>query len=134
MTSHIHLIIGSNKESITKTLFEDLKRYTSETLHKAIVQNKTESRREWMIKMMQEQGIKNSNNSTFQLWQQNNHPIELTTDKILYQKLNYLHLNPVVSGFVEKPEDWLYSSARDYCGKKGLLKIILIEPEVISIK
>jgi hypothetical protein len=48
--------------------------------------------------------------------QQDNHPIELFDHKILHQKLDYVHYNPVVAGIVEKPEDYLYSSARDYCG------------------
>jgi len=40
------------------------------------------------------------------------------------QKMNYMHNNPVESGLVEKAEDYLYSSARDYAGKgKGLLEI-----------
>jgi len=41
-----------------------------------------------------------------------------------WQKMNYMHNNPVASGLVEKAEDYLYSSARDYVGKgKGLLEI-----------
>ena len=35
--------------------------------------------------------------------------------------LDYMHHNPVVAGFVTKPEDWKYSSARDFCGGKGLI-------------
>ena len=43
------------------------------------------------------------------------------------EKLDYIHNNPVEVGFVCKAEDYIYSSARDYAGKKGLLKISLIE-------
>ena len=43
------------------------------------------------------------------------------------QKLDYIHNNPVESGFVSKGEDYLNSSARDYAGEKGLLPIKLIE-------
>jgi len=43
------------------------------------------------------------------------------------QKLNYIHENPVVAGIVEQAEHYLYSSARDYCGYPGLLKIKLLE-------
>jgi hypothetical protein len=43
------------------------------------------------------------------------------------QKLNYIHNNPIEAGFVEKAEDYLYSSARDYAGMKGLLSIKFIE-------
>jgi len=28
--------------------------------------------------------------------------------------IGYIHLNPVESGLVEKPEDWIYSSFHDY--------------------
>ena len=39
------------------------------------------------------------------------------------QKLDYIHENPVKEGIVQKPEDYLYSSARDYAGMKGLVEI-----------
>jgi len=42
------------------------------------------------------------------------------------QKLDYLHNNPVVDGIVDNPEDYVYSSARDYCGIKGLIDIELL--------
>jgi putative transposase len=73
-------------------------------------------------------GKKNSNNSNFQLWQQDNHPIELSTPFIAHQKLDYLHYNPVEAGFVRNPEDYLYSSAIDYyTSKKGLIQIEKID-------
>ncbi|MEO6833386.1 MAG: hypothetical protein ABI169_14360 [Chitinophagaceae bacterium] len=57
-----------------------------------------------------------------------NNPIELYSRDVILQKLDYLHQNPVRAGFVEKPEDWLWSSAGDYAGRKGLLEgVILIE-------
>lgn len=70
---------------------------------------------------------KNSNNQAFQFWQQDNHPIELWDNYMMDQKLEYLHQNPVVSEIVFKPEDYIYSSAIDYAGKKGLLDINLIQ-------
>ena len=82
-----------------------------------------------MLWLMERAGKKNSNNLNFQLWQQDNHPIELATPAITHQKLDYLHYNPVVAGIVEKPEDYLYSSAIDYyTNRKGMIDIILIEP------
>ncbi|GGA85411.1 hypothetical protein GCM10008015_27700 [Flavobacterium palustre] len=36
------------------------------------------------------------------------------TLKVFEQKLNYIHQNPVVTGFVTDPIDWKYSSARNY--------------------
>ena len=48
--------------------------------------------------------------------------------RALGQKLNYIHYNPVKEGIMEKPEDYLYSSVRDYYGMKGLIGITLLDP------
>ncbi len=76
--------------------------------------------------MMIKAGMANSNNINFQFWKQDNHPVEMRTLEMAHQKLDYIHYNPVEAGFVERPEEYLYSSARDYCGVKGLLDIKLI--------
>ena len=73
--------------------------------------------------MMKQRGIENSNNKDWQLWQQHNHPIELDTNFKIDQKMRYLHENPVKAGFVDAPEHWVYSSARDYAGNQGLIEI-----------
>ncbi len=39
------------------------------------------------------------------------------------QKVNYIHENPVKRGYVELPEHWRYSSARNYAGQGGLLDV-----------
>ena len=125
MTSHIHMIIGSAGRPLEKTIGE-MKSFTSTQLRKAIADNPVESRKEWMLWMMESAGGKNTNNNDWQFWQQHNHPLEILDDKMFYQKLEYIHLNPVVAGFVEHEEDWLYSSARDFHGKKGLLELCYI--------
>ena len=105
----------------------DLKRHSSEELHKAISNNRRESRKEWMLWMMERAAMKNSNSARFQLWQPESHPIELTNNKLAHQKLDYTHYNPLEAGFVNNPEDWKFSSAIDYDGRTGLLEIIQLE-------
>ncbi len=126
MTSHLHLIISSEGEPLSDIL-RDFKSFTSTQLKKAIDENPQESRREWIIWMMVRAGNKNSNNNGFQFWQQHNQPIELFTKKVIQQKLEYIHNNPVEEGFVEKPEEYLYSSAKDYAGITGRLFLYKIE-------
>ena len=130
MTSHAHLLVGTKANPLSN-IMRDLKRHSSEELHKAIIKNKTESRREWMLWMMERAAGKNSNSAKFQLWQPESHPVELTNGKIAHQKLTYTHYNPVEAGFVSKAEDWKYSSAIDYSGGKGLLDIIYLEPLIL---
>ena len=45
----------------------------------------------------------------------------------MYQKLNYIHTNPIRAGIVEEPHHYLYSSARDYADIPWLVKISFIE-------
>ena len=53
-----------------------------------------------------------------------NHPIELSTNEMIDQKLEYLQMNPVEAGFVSEPHHYNYSNALDYSGLKGLVPII----------
>jgi hypothetical protein len=120
-------MIISSKEEELSNIMRDMKSYTSTTLRKAIAENIQESRKEWMLKMIITTGSKNKNNKDFQFWQQHSHPILLYSNYLIDQKLEYIHNNPVKAGFVENPEDYIYSSARDYAGIKGMIDIELVE-------
>jgi len=126
MASHVHLIIGTQGEKM-EDIIRDLKKFTSKALRKAISENIQESRRAWMLWMFERAWKRNANNDGFQFWQQHNQPIELWNNEVMQQKLDYLHNNPVEAGFVEEPWEYLYSSAKDYSGKKGLIDIKLLE-------
>jgi REP element-mobilizing transposase RayT len=126
MTSHVHLIIGTTNKDL-EDIMRDFKSFTSRKLREEILNHPSESRREWINWMMQRAGQKNGNNKDWQLWQQNNKPIELSDLAITNQKLTYVHMNPVLAGFVSEPHLWRYSSAIDYAGGKGLLDIKVIE-------
>jgi putative transposase len=95
---------------------------------KAIAENKNENRKEWMLWMFGRAGSKNPNNKNFQFWQQDNHPIELFNNALIQQKLEYIHNNPVRAGLVFFPEEYVYSSARNYASKKDyLFEVKIIE-------
>ena len=64
--------------------------------------------------------------SGFQFWRHDNKPIELWSNKVIQEKINYVHQNPVEEGLVFRAEDYRYSSAIDYSGEQGLLNGILI--------
>ncbi len=58
-----------------------------------------------------------------QLWQEGNHPQQIQNDEMMWQKIEYIHNNPVRRGYVDDPTHWCYSSARTYAGQKGLIEI-----------
>lgn len=123
MTNHIHMLISRNSADLLEGIMRDMKKYTSMKILEAI-KTEPESRREWLLEIFTQAGTANSNNTKYQFWQQDNHPIECDTSEILEQKMEYIHENPVRAGFVEKAEDWIYSSARDYyCNRNGLIEL-----------
>ena len=125
MPSHVHLIFRAEDKNPGEIL-RDFKTFTSKKVQKQVEENIQESRRDWMLRMMERAGKQNSNVKSRQFWQQHNKPIELWSADVIDQKVDYIHFNPVESGFVNEPENWKYSSAVDYAGGNGLLKIDLI--------
>jgi putative transposase len=127
MSNHVHLIASANGENISEIL-RDFKKYTSRQIVQSIANNKRESRKDWMLKIFRQQGSLNVRNKELQFWRQDNHPVELYSPKFILQRVNYVHNNPVRAGIVERAEDYLYSSAKDYkSGKKsGLLDVVFL--------
>jgi REP element-mobilizing transposase RayT len=87
MTSHAHFIIGTKGNELSN-IMRDLKRHTSEMLHKAIKENRTESRREWMLWMMERAGKLKGGNIKFQLWQPEITTTHVTQHKAVWYKQN----------------------------------------------
>ncbi|WP_317043467.1 transposase [Nonlabens spongiae] len=125
MPSHVHMIFR-DQNSDPQSLLKNFKRYTARSVNKAIQNNVQESRRDWMLWMMKRAAIKNGNKAKHQFWQHHNKPIELWSPKVIKQKLDYIHNNPVESGFVTRPIVWKYSSARNYADLPAEIEIDLV--------
>jgi len=104
----------------------DLKRFTSKAIVKAIQENPKESRKEFLLEQFSNAAKKSSNVRDYKFWQHENHPIELWSSKVTNEKIDYVHYNPVKAGFVYKPEEYIYSSAKDYFGEKGLVNGVIV--------
>jgi nicotinic acid phosphoribosyltransferase len=104
-------------------LLRDFKKHTSKKAIEVIENNPQESRREWLLWMFKRAGKKQGNISKYQFWQHHNKPIELWSEKVIKQKIDYIHNNPVEIGFVTNPEDWKYSSARNFQEDHTVLEI-----------
>ena len=53
-------------------------------------------------------------NRQYQVWKRRSLSIELFSDFVFMQKLEYIHNNPVMAGLVINAEDYYYSSAAFY--------------------
>src|SRR5690606_9325324 len=110
MSNHVHIIARSTQGRLSATI-SDFKKYTAKKILHAI-QNEPESRREWILHRFEWNEMQNQRSSNYQVWIHNNHAEEITTKPFFMQKLDYIHQNPVKSGWVEREEDYLYTSAK----------------------
>ncbi len=124
MTSHVHLIARA-KEGNLSEIIRDFKKFTSAMLLRDL-RSSTESRRGWMLDLFKEGGRKQKKKSTMQIWQYNNHALEVFGPQFTLEKILYIHNNPVEAGFVGRPEEYLFSSAQDYAGQKGPVIVSVI--------
>ena len=62
--------------------------------------------------------------SQYQVWEEGSHPQLIESETVMRQKLDYIHQNPVKRGYVDLPEHWRYSSARNYLGQEGLIEVV----------
>jgi putative transposase len=120
LDNHLHLVASS--ENLTQVM-RDFKRHTA----KEILAVVREENKLWLLKQFEFLKGAHKSKSQHQVWQEGFHPQAITTENMLIQELEYIHFNPVKIGLVDRPEDWRYSSARNYSGQDGVLEIDLVE-------
>ena len=126
MTNHIHLLVSAEHPAYLPDIIRDFKKYTNKQII-SLVKSENESRRDWMLYRFSYNAKYNSRIEDYKVWQDGYHGIECNYSGILLQKLHYTHNNPVRAEIVSEPEHYLYSSAIDYAGGKGLLDILLLD-------
>lgn len=125
MTNHMHVIMQSRVGNLSG-LVRDFKKFTSKAILNEVNENKQESRREWLEMVFRYHAKYNKRAKEMQLWTHQNHAVELSTNDMIDSRVEYIHENPVRAGWVEKAEDYLYSSARNYAGLPTLIDVDLI--------
>ena len=122
MTNHIHIVASPKTGFNLVDIVRDFKKFTAKTIWESI-DKEPESRREWLQYMFKYFAKYNTKDQVYQIWTHDNHPIELWSQAVIAQKINYIHQNPVRAGWVEYPEQYIYSSASNYRDGKGIIDI-----------
>ena len=79
-----------------------------------------------MLNRFEYSGKNDKKIKNYRFWQEGNDAQGIYLNEYFEQKLNYIHYNPVKAEIVNRPEDYRYSSAIDYAGGKGLLKVVVV--------
>ncbi|MCB0535504.1 MAG: transposase, partial [Saprospiraceae bacterium] len=109
MSSHIHLITEAKGDIPLSDILRDFKKFTAKTILHEIEHGGSESRKEWMLHRFAYRGRQAPGSRQYQFWQTDNHPVLLYTLPVIAQKIDYIHKNPLQEGWVELPEQYLYS-------------------------
>jgi putative transposase len=117
LENHLHMIVQAENLAV------ELPRFKSYTARK-LIDHLKECRAERLLQQLAffRKDYKREDRD-YQCWEEGSHPQLIENEQVLRQKLEYIHQNPVKRGYVDEPEHWRYSSARDYAGVAGLIPI-----------
>jgi REP element-mobilizing transposase RayT len=116
LENHVHFIASA--EDLANEV-GDFKSYTA----RRIIDYLSERHVRTLLDGLEHHKVRHKIDRQFQLWQEGSHPKIIETEAMMRQKLEYIHNNPVKRGYVDDPEHWRYSSARNYAGRESLVSV-----------
>ena len=122
MSNHLHLIARAKDGFRLSDIIRDFKKFTAKKIIE-MIQEGPESRKEWLLYRFEFAGKFDHRIKNYKVWQDTSHPILLESNGLIEQRINYIHQNPVRALIVENESDYLFSSAVDFEGTNGLVKI-----------
>ena len=117
--NHFHLVVSGEKLS---GIMRSLKGFIA---HK-IIEQLQQDEKQWLLNQLAFYKKRYKTESAFQVWQEGFHPEINLNEEMLVQKIEYIHYNPVTRGYVDLPEHWRYSSARNFFSEDH--SVIEIDP------
>jgi putative transposase len=125
MSSHLH-IIGSAKEDIDFLISLGISKSSllKRSLTESLMSQKAGG--SGLIYRFEYAAKYKKQNAKYMFWKKDNHAVLLDNNTMMQQRLDYVHNNPVEAGIVDEPEQYVFSSARDYAGQKGMLDVEFI--------
>jgi putative transposase len=73
-----------------------------------------------------------SDGSKYTIWQRHPDVRLLWNEQMLWQRIQYTHLNPVRAGQAEHPNHWPWSSARIWHGKRGEVEPLEVDKDKVK--
>jgi REP element-mobilizing transposase RayT len=134
MSNHVHLLIQAKNNNLSDVL-RDFKKFTSQRITDAIEKNKKESRKRWMLWLFKQAEDIETKQISYHFWRSDNHAMLCYSLPFTWQKLDYIHNNPVRAEIVHKAEEYKRSSAADYYyGKqKGKVKVDFLDALITTV-
>jgi REP element-mobilizing transposase RayT len=126
MSNHIHILCKATNGNILSDVIRDFKKFTSKKIIKTI-SDEPESRREWLLAYFEKACSHLKREQQYKVWQDGYHAEHIYSNSFIKQKVDYIHNNPVKDKIVALPEDYYFSSARNYADLENPIKIIKLD-------
>jgi REP element-mobilizing transposase RayT len=105
MINHLHIIwqmcAGINRSSLQR----DFLKFTAQMMKRDLQRNHLQTLSQLLV---------NAKDRKYQFWERNALSVDIWSERVLEQKLKYIHENPVRAGLCRFPEEYKYSSALFY--------------------
>jgi putative transposase len=105
MSNHIHIVWRAANDNTRTDVQQSFMKFTAQTILKDIKVNHEKVLPYFYV------GAKDRQ---YQIWERNPLSIEIRSNEVMFQKLNYIHQNPVKAGICEYSEQYRFSSASIY--------------------
>ena len=116
LENHLHLIASGAELSKDVGIF---KSYTARQILDFLEARNARA----LLRQFRSEKAAHKSDRTYQVWQEGSHPEEIQGEEMMWQKIEYIHDNPVARGYVDDPLHWRHSSARNYAGQAGLFPV-----------
>ena len=124
MPDHTHLLTDNERE------MGDVLRFMNGISAKRVIDHLKEKGFESSLSKLRIQERKNKHMHS--VYEHHANAIRITGEDAFMQKVNYIHLNPVRAGLVKHPDDYLYSSSRQWHGRFLENEPLLIDRDQIK--
>ena len=105
LSNHLHLIWQMKPGHQRDHVQRDFLKFTAQTIRFDLVKNHPDALPQFEV---------NLKDRKYQFWKRNTLSVDLLTDPVFRQKLDYIHRNPVKAGICQTPEEYQWSSAGFY--------------------
>lgn len=105
MDNHMHMIWQPMPGQTLQSIQHSFLKHTAQQIKLHLQQNNPVLLQQFKV---------TAKDREYQFWERNSLSTELYSSEVLYQKLEYIHNNPVKAGVCILPQDYYYSSAKFY--------------------
>ena len=116
LENHLHMIVSAPE---LPAIIQSFKSWTA----RQIIQLLKDSGGTTLLRQLKATKLNHKKQSEYQIWQEGGKPKQIQNDEMMWQKIEYIHNNPLDRGFVDHAVHWRWSSARNYAGHSGLIDI-----------